>query len=207
MSKPLDLFPSEPGVAVTYKNRKGIVYYLGKTEIAAGRVRLIFSRRVPESPVSKVPQGYKISESINGTVSLCKIASCPIKSEELEIVQQEIERHKHLSHYKAEAKGKAITIYEPDGLISIDTLKVISGNPALSLDSEFFREQLRQVRYNPVMCFVLLDGTRKFSARRMSYSGVGGWKLIASGVLANLARTLIHHIGMESFFTLSSGWE
>jgi hypothetical protein len=62
-------------MAVTYTNRKGTTYSLCRGVTKTGKTRYFFAREPVNEPVEKVPEGYEISESVNGVVSLAKVRS------------------------------------------------------------------------------------------------------------------------------------
>ena len=59
-------------MAVTYTNRKGHTYYLCKGMTKTGKVRYYFALERKDGSPDQIPEGYRISESVNGVVSLVK---------------------------------------------------------------------------------------------------------------------------------------
>jgi hypothetical protein len=59
---------------VSYTNRKGITYMLYRGQTRTGKPRYYIGRPVQGQgePVTEIPPGYTISESVNGVVSLAK---------------------------------------------------------------------------------------------------------------------------------------
>ena len=103
---------------VNYTNRKGILYHLGQGETKTGKTRYFFSPRAPENPVSRVPEGFEIAESVNGVVSLRGLAAQLTRPEELRLIQAELGRHPRSKSHRADSARDAITVYEPFGFLS-----------------------------------------------------------------------------------------
>ena len=57
---------------VTYTNWRGVTYYLCRGVTKTGKPRYYFARQPKGEPVEEIPEGWKISESVNGVVSLMK---------------------------------------------------------------------------------------------------------------------------------------
>jgi hypothetical protein len=57
---------------VTYTNRKGVTYTLCRGATSTGKPRYYFAREPKGEVVEEIPEGFKISESVNGTVSLAR---------------------------------------------------------------------------------------------------------------------------------------
>ncbi len=55
---------------VTYTNRKGHTYYLCQGMTITGKLRYYFARQPKDGAPDQIPDGYRISESVNGIVSL-----------------------------------------------------------------------------------------------------------------------------------------
>jgi hypothetical protein len=51
---------------VTYTNRKGHTYYLCQGKTKTGKMRFYFARQPKEGFPDQIPEGYRISESVNG---------------------------------------------------------------------------------------------------------------------------------------------
>jgi hypothetical protein len=102
-------------LGVSHRNRKGVLYHLGEGTTKTGKPRYFFSPRTPREPVSSIPAGFEISESVNGVVSLRKSVLQPIAPEESRLVQDEIDRHDRLRGHRADSSGKAVAVYEPFG--------------------------------------------------------------------------------------------
>src|ERR1700687_3871977 len=74
---------------VSYTNRKGVTYMLYRGQTRTGKPRYYFGR--PEQsqgePVTEIPPGFTISESVNGAVSLAKDRPSLIQPEEVQAVE------------------------------------------------------------------------------------------------------------------------
>ena len=63
--------------SIHYINRKGKTYYLHTATTKAGKTRYVMTR-VAEDAVTKLPEGYAITENVNGQVSAGRIKPRPI---------------------------------------------------------------------------------------------------------------------------------
>src|SRR2546430_17036092 len=64
---------------VSYTNRKGLTYTLYRGQTRTGKPRYYFGRagQSQGDPVTELPPGFTISESVNGVVSLVKNRPSP----------------------------------------------------------------------------------------------------------------------------------
>lgn len=194
---------------ITYTNRKGVSYtlYLGQT--STGKPRYYFGRadKNQGEPVTELPSGFKISESVNGVVSLVKERPSLIQPEELAVIEAVMDEHPQATRYRVVVKHDRIEIYEnsiPDFDVLLDALHII-GPSRLGLAERMYATEEPYAHYAPVMRFILLDPEkRRFGPERMCYrSSVNGWlKLVQTGPLIQLARTLIPTLGTDEFFEL-----
>jgi len=193
----------------TYTNRKGKTYTLYQGLTSTGKLRYYFGYADKDhaEPVMELPPGYKISESVNGIVSLVKERPSPIQQAEIEVVEAEMDEHPQATRYRVVVKQKQIVIYEssiPDFDILLNRLH-ISGSARLGLAEKMYALEERHAHFSPELRFILLDpATREFGAERWCYrSSVDGWlKLIHTASLKELARTLIPTLGTDQFFEL-----
>lgn len=58
---------------VTYVNRKSVTYYLCKGKTPSGKARYSFAHEPKGNTIEQIPEGYAISESVNGVVSLVQL--------------------------------------------------------------------------------------------------------------------------------------
>jgi hypothetical protein len=193
---------------VTYTNRKGHTYYLCQGLTKTGKLHYYFARTPKEGSPDQIPDGYRISESVNGIVSLGKDRPQLISPHEVACVEAVLARHPKGHDYRLAVQKNKIVIYERLGP-DIETLSAIFGNISpLKSDTVKIRlqEQLdKMARFSPILRFNLIDPEeRKFTAERWSYLGdINDWIDIgASGSIDNLARQLIQKLGTDDFFEL-----
>ena len=80
---------------VNYTNRKGQTYTLYRGQTRSGKPRYYFGRagQGQGEPVTEIPPGYSIIESVNGVVSLAKDRPSLIQPEEVAAVEAAVQRH------------------------------------------------------------------------------------------------------------------
>ena len=199
-------------MTISYTNRKGQTYTLYRGQTRSGKPRYYFGYpgQDKDEPVTELPPGYTISESVNGVVSLVKNKDrpSPIRPEEVAAVEAAVRRHPQAHRYRVVVKGKRIEIYERAGP---DYEEVARGLRIPGLWRPGLSEELRELeerhaRYEPVMRFNLLDpAERRFGADRMCYrSSVDGWLelILKKGQVGELARELVPTLGTDEFFEL-----
>jgi hypothetical protein len=193
---------------VTYTNRKGHTYYLCVGMTKTGKLRYYFSRQPKDGSPEKIPEGYRISESVNGVVSLVKDQPPLILPQEIACVKTALDRHPKGRDYRVDVKKNQIMIYERLGP-DTDTLNEIFGEFS-PLPPEILRRRIQEhldkmARISPILRFILLDPQeRKFKVERWSYVGdVDDWMEIGeSGRLEQLASHLIPKLGTNDYFEL-----
>jgi hypothetical protein len=194
---------------ITYTNRKGVTYTLYRGQTSTGKPRYYFGReeKGQGEPVMELPPGFKISESVNGVVSLVKERPSLIQHGEMAIIEEVMAEHPQATRYRIVDKHNRIEIYEnsiPDFDALLDRLHIFVPSRQ-SLVEQLYTDEERYAHYSPVLRFILLDPEkRRFGAERMCYrSSVNGWlKLVETGPLTQLACTLIPTLGTEQFFDL-----
>jgi hypothetical protein len=195
---------------INYTNRKGLSYTLYRGQTKSGKPRYYFGRagQSQGEPVTELPPGFTIKESVNGVVSLVKDRPSHIQPEELAAIEAAVQQHPEARHYRVVVKHDRIEIYEKVGpdyesLIGDMHLAGLS-RPGLAGRLQALEE--RHARYAPVFRFILLDRTRRrFSAQRMCYrASIDGWlELVGhTGSVATLASELIPTLGTDQFFEL-----
>jgi hypothetical protein len=195
-------------MAVTYTNRKGHTYYLCQRLLKTGKVRYYFARDLKEDFPDRIPDGYRISEGVNGVVSLVKERPQLILPQEVASVEGVLARHPKSRDYRVAFKNNQIIIYERLGP-DVETLSAIFGNLSL-LSSEIVKKRLQEqldktAHFSPVLRFTLVNPQeRKYKTERWSYMGdIDDWIEIGeSGRIENLARWLIPKLGTDDFFEL-----
>jgi len=196
---------------ITYTNRKGWKYFLCQGVTKTGKPRYYFSREQKGEPLEKVPEGYEITESVNGIVSLSKVRPILLLEQEIAIVELAIQNHPYAEKYRFDKKSKEIKIYEQEGpdLLEIATMLATEfGFPGVV--PEDFNRAMKEdhniyAQYTPIMRFTLTDKkNRLFRAQRMSYlSGVDDWIDIEyDKSIEELANALIPTLGTDEFFEL-----
>jgi hypothetical protein len=192
---------------VTYINRKGLTYYLCRGVTKTGKPRYFFAREIKGEPVEEIPAGYKISESVNGIVSLAKDRPSQILPEEILAVEATVGRHPKRHNYRISAKHNRIDIYERVGPDAEDLVTALSRDGLMSpgLAGRIHTEIERYGQFTPILRFILEDAEdRTFGVQRMCYLGsVDDWiNLGASGSVDELAARLIPKLGTDQFFEL-----
>lgn len=193
---------------VTHTNRKGVTYALGRRQTKTGATRYFFGRGSPEEPVEQIPDGFRISESPNGVVSLIKDRPSLIEPAEVAAVEAAIRRNPRAKHSRVVAKHNTIEIYERGGpdLLGIADRFRASGLLRPDLDvAALLAQEERLASFAPVLRFILVDpAQRLFRAERMCYLGrIDGWlRLENVGTAGSLARELIRKLGTDEFFEL-----
>jgi hypothetical protein len=193
---------------ITYTNRKGHTYYLCQGLTKTGKLRYYFARQPKEGSPDQIPEGYRISESVNGVVSLVKDRPQLILPQEVADVEAVLARHPKSHDYRVAVQKNRIVIYERLGP-DIDTLSAIFGEFS-PLPSAIVRNRLQEqldkmARFSPILRFILVDQEeRKYKTERWCYLGdVEDWIDIGeSGRLEKLARRLIPKLGTDDFFEL-----
>ena len=194
---------------VSYTNRKGLTYTLYRGQTKTGKPRYYFGRadQGQGEPVTELPPGFTISESVNGVVSLVKDRPSLIQPEEVAAIEEAVQQHPEARRYRVAVKHERIEIYEQvgpnyDALLSELHMANLSSP---SLAERLQAEEERYARYTPVLRFILLDPRRRrFGVQRMCYLGsVDGWlELGQTRPVATLARALIPTLGTDQFYEL-----
>jgi hypothetical protein len=195
---------------VSYTNRKGMTYILYRGQTRTGKPRYYFGRpgQSQGEPVSEIPPGFTISESVNGVVSLVKDRRELILPEEVAAVEAVVQQHPEARCYRVAVKGDRIEVYEQAGpdynaLVSELHLPGLS-RPGMAEELRALEE--RHAHYTPMLRLTLLDPKQRwFGAQRMSsLGGVDEWLELHghTGPVAKLARALIPTLGTEQFYEL-----
>lgn len=189
---------------VSHTNRRGKTYYLHEATTRKGQRRLVM-KASPTNAMTELPDGYEITEGVNGEVSVRRVAPRAITELELRLVQAELAK-RDLMGYRAAVKGPYITVYEPvkrpediEELLGFQATfarsfvdQIASQLPDDSPDAARVRELLGKAekephetvvrrtvessRVEPVLRFHLLDARKRlFDVERMTYRGEGGW--------------------------------
>jgi len=190
---------------VTYTNWRGVTYYLCRGVTRTGKPRYYFAREPKGEPVERIPEGWKISESVNGTVSLVKDRPVQIRPEEVAAVEAAVQRHPKSHNYRVAVKDNRIEIYERVGP-DLDEFTAELGKVGLLVPgrAEWLRELLEdRARFTPVLRFILVDAEqRTFRTERWCYLGsIDDWIDVGPmGPLDRLARQWIPKLGTDALF-------
>ncbi len=195
---------------VSYTNRKGLTYTLYRGQTRTGKPRYYFGRpgQGQGEPVTELPPGYTISESVNGVVSLVKERPSPIQPEEVAAIEAAVQQHPQARRYRVAVKHDRIEIYEqvgPDYDALLGELHNMTGLSRPDIAERLQAVEERHAQYTPVLRFILLDPTRRrFGAQRMCYlESIDDWlELGQTGSAAQLARALIPTLGTDQFYEL-----
>jgi hypothetical protein len=188
------------------------MYTLYRGQTKTGKPRYYFGRmgQSQGEPVTELPPGFTISESVNGVVSLIKDRPSLIQPEEVATVEREVKQHPKARLYRVASKHDRIEIYEqisPDYDTLLSELQM-AGQLNLGLTRRLQSKEEHSAQYAPVLRFILLDPRqRRFGAERMCYRGsIDGWlELRQTGTVAEvaeMARALIPTLGTDQFYEL-----
>jgi len=100
---------------ITYTNRKGVTYYLCRGSTRTGKPRYTFAREPRDTPVEELPEGFRISESVNGVVSLVREAPTQLLPAEVAVVEAAVRRHPQARKYRVAVRRDRVDIYEQTG--------------------------------------------------------------------------------------------
>jgi len=190
--------PMKPSACFEYVNRKGRRYYLCEARTKNGGSRYVFSREMAGTPVSAVPSGYEVVESVNGVVSLRRAGSCAIREDEVAIVRAALAKHPHLTRCRVDARKREVVVYEAQTSDPKRVARYLGGDAPIE-------GVLDRGPLSPVLRFVLDDEEeRMFLIQRMCYRGsIDGWLTLSDGGgLEELANRYVQHLGKESFLEL-----
>ena len=190
---------------VTYTNRKGFTYYLRRTVTKTGKLRYVFGREPKGEFVEQIPEGWRISESVNGVVSLIKDRPAQILPQEVAAVEAAVARHPKSHNYRVAVKRNRIEVYErvgPDaGELLADLAKM--GLGIFHRSDQLRTEMDRRAQFTPVLRFTLADADqRTFHTERWCYLGsIDDWICVGpTGPLDRLARQWIVRLGTDALF-------
>jgi hypothetical protein len=123
-------------MSIAYTNRKGVTYYLCQGVTKTGKPRYYFGREPKGEPVDEIPQGFRISESVNGRVSLVKDRAMQILLKEIAVVEAAVQRHPKARNYRVNVKHDRIEVYELVGPSADELISALAqqglGTPELA---------------------------------------------------------------------------
>lgn len=195
-------------MSVTYTNRKGSTYHLCRTVTKTGKPRYVFSREPKGERVKQIPEGWRISESVNGIVSLVRDRPAQILPQELAAVEAAVGQHPKSHNYRVAVKRDRIEVYErvgpdADEVLSIFTKMGVGGLGMRHRIGELRADMDRRAQFTPVLRFVLADAEKRtFHTQRWCYLGsIDDWIHVGSrGPLKRQARQWIPRLGTEALF-------
>jgi hypothetical protein len=126
----------------SHTNRKGDEYFIHQGVSKTGKTRY-FTSRNPDEALSRVPDGYEITESINAVVSVQKPKPALIPLADLECVRKKVSSFKHLKLYKVEAKGIEIIVYQPNELHALEHVETSNQFSTIASMRAFLTTQAR----------------------------------------------------------------
>ncbi len=192
-------------MTITYTNWRGVTYYLCRGVTKTGKPRYYFAREPKGEPVERIPEGWKISESVNGVVSLVKDRPAQIRPQEVEAVEAAVQRHPRSYNYRVAVKRNRIEVYERVGL---GPDELITGLSKVGLlvpgRAERLREMLEgRARFTPVLRFILEDAKERiFRTERWCYLGsIDDWIEVGPvGPVDRLVPQWIPKLGTDALF-------
>ncbi len=192
---------------ITYTNRKGTTYYLCRGITKTGKPRYYFARKPKGEPVERIPEGWKISESVNGIVSLVRDRPAQILPEEVAAVEAAVRWHPKSRNYRVSVKHDRIEVYE---LVGPDAESLISALAQQGLGTPGLADRIRAEierygQFTPVLRFILADAEqRTFRAERWCYLGsIDDWIDVGpTGPVNRLTRQIVPRLGTDAFFEL-----
>jgi hypothetical protein len=189
---------------ITYTNRKNLTFYLCRGTTKTGKPRYYFAREIKGEPVEQIPDGYAITESVNGVVSLSNIQDSQLREEEINAVKAAVARHPKRHKYRVNARPKRIEVYESVGPDAETLISIMSSpGPILpGMTDRISAEIERYGQFTPVLRFTLIDAdARAFAAERMCYLGsIDDFIHIGYGPLEPMASNIIATLGTDEFF-------
>ncbi len=194
-------------MTITYTNRKGVTYYLWRSVSGTGKLRYYFARDARDEPVDQLPEGYAITESVNGIVSLTKSRPSLILPHEVAAVEAQLRQHPRANNYRVGTRQNRIDIYERTGPDVDELLAMwpLSFAPSQESIDGLREDRERRANFTPVMRFILVDPAQRiFRTERMCYrSWVDGWlQILNRGAIKQLASEVVPCLGTDSFFEL-----
>ena len=192
-------------MSFTYTNRKGVTYYLCQSITKTGKPRYSFAREPKGAPIEQLPEGFRISESANGLVSLEHDRPSQILTEEIAAVEAAIARHPKPRDYHVGVKRDQIEISERLGPDADQLIAALGGILSLPPEApERLRSELEGFgRFVPALRFRMLDVERRIFAveRWCSLGSIDDWIDVGlSGPLNHLVEPAIVRLGDESFY-------
>ena len=196
---------------ITYTNRKGVTYTLCQVTTKRGKPRYVFAREPKGELVGQIPDGWTISESVNGIVSLVKDRPAQILPQEVELVEAAVARHPKGQNYRVAVKHNRIEIYERIGPDADEVLEILAnfglrtalGSQVSGRLGQLRADMDRRAQFTPVLRFILDDKKqRTFHTERWCYlGGIDDWIYVGrAGPLDEVGREWVPRLGTDAFF-------
>ena len=190
---------------ITFTNRKGVSYYLCQSTTKTGKPRYFFAREPKGTLAEQLPEGFRISESANGLVSLERDRPSQILPAEVAAVEAAIARHPKPHDYHVGVKRDRIEISERLGPDADQLIDALGGRLGLLPGAaERLRNELEtHGRFAPALRFCLIDAERRTFAveRWCSLGSIDDWIDVGmSGPLSRLVEPAIARLGDDSFY-------
>ncbi len=188
-------------MALEYRNRKGIIFYLHVGTTKKGKPKYYFSRKKQDNVAESIPRGYEIYENPNAQVFLRKIQPKVITDAEVELVRLGLEKKGNVKYFMVETKKDAIIVYKAAN--NMDELLEVLGILNAANKNEILKQEM--LRYEAVMQFQLVDKEKRlFIAKRYCYRGsIDDWIYIGDeNTLDALVNEYVRHVGRDSFYDL-----
>jgi hypothetical protein len=160
---------------LSYTNRRDDRYYLHTGRTKTGKPRYFVAKNPGEGRLDTMPEGYELTESINGVVSVRLMdRRCPqIPEQDVDLVRVETARHGQLRSHRVKCVRGEIVIFEP-----CSRLTTLDPEHARWFGDRWNEPALdhlaTRIGYAPVPKFVL-SGSGDYTVHRMTYRGQGGW--------------------------------
>ncbi len=183
---------------VTHSNRRGQTYYLHAGTSKAGKPRHWFSTKAEGDLIGSIPEGYEVYENPDGQVFLRKQKPQVVTPEEVEVVEDGLERFAPGQNCILDLRDEHIVVYHAE---------------RVTFDLEGFGLGFRELpasyrNFTKVMRFTLVDeGARTFRVQRWCFRGsidrwIDLWATGSRGKLPDLVEKFCPHIGRGSFYEL-----
>lgn len=185
---------------ITHTNRWGKTYYLHTGPKRGGGTQHYVSTKAAGQLAERMPEGFEISEGVNGQVYLRRQQPKLIRDEEVEAVRRRLGPLGTGHRYQVEARGNLITVHESGedrGRLAMLAAH-LSAATRESMSAQF-------AHYQPILRFLLIDADhRVFAPERYCFRGsVEDWIPIGPpGPLDQLAGKYLKHLGRDSFYEL-----
>ena len=199
----LRLVPPSPASALAHTNRMGVTYFLHQGTTKTGKPKYFFAKTAGRGALDEMPNGFEVSESINGVVSVRRktVGAAVVPDEDVKAVEVAVGRHPHLRGYVVRTVGNAVVIFEPHPRPT-ELLDLAQRLGVPDRAASFVQERMKKAQYRADR-EVRTRGALATIALRMTYRGKGGWSWpLQAGELRRLAVKFVPSIRTEEFFEL-----